>query len=132
MTTMRESGTTSSTASAAFLKAAGLSPPAQQQRRRLEVPEPLRIEAIGFDRPQFPRDRVRRIHPRLPHGQRPHVLHRLGRQPGDLAHRGFDHPVPVSLPQQRVQPFDDLVGVDLLTGHLDPRIVEHQFAERSR
>ena len=29
---------------------------------KTEFPESLRIEPVGFDRSQFPRDRVRRVH----------------------------------------------------------------------
>jgi hypothetical protein len=35
---------------------------------KTEFPESLRIEPVGFDRSQFPRDRVRGGNPRLPRG----------------------------------------------------------------
>jgi hypothetical protein len=101
----------------------------QHQRRHPNIPEPFRIESIGFDRSQFPRDRVRRFYPRLPHGQRPHVLHRFGWQPGYLAHRGRHDPVPVLRRKQRIEALDDLVRVDLLAGYLYPRVVEHQHSD---
>jgi hypothetical protein len=43
--------------------------PNQQQRWYPKIPEPIRIEPIGFLRSRFPRDRVRRVHPRLPRRQ---------------------------------------------------------------
>jgi hypothetical protein len=54
---------------------------AQQQRWQPEIAKPLRIQRVSLDRSQLPRDRERRVHPRLPYGLRPHVLHRLGWQP---------------------------------------------------
>jgi hypothetical protein len=38
---------------------------------------------------------------------------------------GYDDDTGVA---QRLEPLDDLVRVDLLVCHLDPRIVEHQLA----
>src|SRR3712207_8348036 len=53
---------------------------AEQQRRHQETPEPLRIEPVGFDSSQFPRDRVRRGNSRLPRRSEEHTSELQSRQ----------------------------------------------------